>query len=79
VAPLYSNAVTGTVNPAVSWRSVGTNGGQTAAFTYDLDRSVVLTRQGNPAWVNDEWDGVPPVRSDDLFYGGRLGCEGGLG
>ena len=26
-------------------------GGQAAAFTYDLARSVVYTRQGNPAWA----------------------------
>ena len=32
-------------------RSVGTAGGQAAAFTYDLARSVVYTRQGNPAWA----------------------------
>ena len=30
---------------------VGSAGGQAAAFTYDLARSVVYTRQGNPAWA----------------------------
>ena len=49
VATLYSNATTATANPAVTLRSVGTSGGQAAAFTYDLARSVVYTRQGNPA------------------------------
>ena len=48
VATLYSNASTATTAPAVTMRSVGTNGGRAAAFTYDLARSVVLTRQGNP-------------------------------
>src|SRR6266545_6782730 len=48
VATLYSNATTATTNPAVTLRGVGTSGGQAAAFTYDLARSVVLTRQGNP-------------------------------
>ena len=38
-------------------RSVGSNGGQAAAFTYDLARSVVYTRQGNPAWAGQERDG----------------------
>jgi hypothetical protein len=47
---------------------VGTQGGQAAAFTYDLARSVVYTRQGNPAWAGQERDGQTPVRSDDLFY-----------
>ena len=51
-------------------RSVGANGGQAAAFTYDLARSVVYTRQGNPAWVGQERDGADGViRSNDLFYG----------
>ena len=35
--------------------------------------SVVHTRQGNPAWADQERDAVSPIRSDDLFYGARLG------
>ena len=64
VATLYSNASTATSNPAVTLRSVGSNGGQAAAFTYDLARSVVYTRQGNPAWAGQDRDGVgrPPPR-----------------
>ena len=38
VASLYANATTATSNPAVTLRSVGTAGGQAAAFTYDLAR-----------------------------------------
>ena len=41
IATLYSDATTATSNPAVTLRSVGSNGGQAAAFTYDLARSVV--------------------------------------
>ncbi len=74
VATLYSDANTATQNPAVTLRDVGTNGGQAAAFTYDLARSVVYTRQGNPAWAGDERDGQSgPIRSDDLFYGAKAG------
>ena len=69
VATLYSNATTATSNPAVSLRSVGSNGGQAAAFTFDLASSIVYTRQGNPAWAGEERDGSAPMRSDDLFYG----------
>ena len=69
LATLYSTAQTSTANPAVTLRSVGPNGGQAAAFTYDLARSIVLTRQGNPAWAGQERDGLTPIRSDDLFYG----------
>jgi hypothetical protein len=70
VATLYSSATTATSSPAVTLRSVGSSGGQAAAFAYDLARSVVWTRQGNPAWAGDERDGVTPLRSDDLFFGG---------
>ncbi len=73
VATLYSSAATATANPAVTVRSVGTNGGQAAAFAYDLARSVVYTRQGNPAWAGQERDGLSPIRSDDLFFGAKAG------
>jgi hypothetical protein len=69
LATLYSNAQTGTLNPAVTLHSVGPNGGEAAAFTFDLARSVVYTRQGNPAWSGEERDGLTPIRPDDLFYG----------
>ena len=73
VATLYSNATTSTTNPAVSLRSVGSAGGEAAAFSFDLARSIVYTRQGNPAWAGDERDGIAPMRSDDLFYGSKEG------
>jgi hypothetical protein len=69
VATLYSDASTATTSPAVTMRSVGANGGHAAAFTFDLARSIVLTRQGNPDWAGQKRDGaIPPIRSDDLFY-----------
>ena len=70
LATLYSDATTPTTNPAVTLRSVGSNGGQAAAFTYDLAKSIVYTRQGNPAWAGQERDGITPIRSNDLFFGG---------
>lgn len=73
VATLYSNATTATSHPAVTLRSVGSAGGQAAAFTYDLARSVVYTRQGNPAWAGQERDGTAPRRSNDLFFGNASG------
>lgn len=69
VARLFSNATTQTTHPAVTLRQVGSNGGQAAAFTYDLAKSVVYTRQGNPAWVGQDRDGIAPLRANDLFYG----------
>ncbi|MDQ2913089.1 MAG: Ig-like domain-containing protein, partial [Chloroflexota bacterium] len=74
VATLYSAANTATANPAVTLRSVGSNGGQVAVFAYDLARSIVYTRQGNPAWAGDKRDGeLGPIRSDDLFFGAKIG------
>jgi hypothetical protein len=69
VAGLYSDATAATPHPAVTLRSVGAAGGQAAAFSYDLARSVVQTRQGNPAWAGQKRDGqAGPIRSDDLFF-----------
>ncbi len=73
IATLFSDATTATASPAVTIASVGTLGGQAAAFTFDLARSIVYTRQGNPAWSGQERDGIAPIRSDDLFYGARAG------
>jgi hypothetical protein len=68
VATLYSGADTATSSPAVTLRNVGAAGGQAAAFTYDLARSVVGTRQGDLARAGREDDGAPPIRSNDLFW-----------
>jgi WD40 repeat protein len=73
VATLYSDASTATSSPAVTLRDVGVSGGQAAAFTYDLARSVVYTRQGNPGWSGQERDGASPIRSDDLYFGAAAG------
>ena len=64
-----------TANPGVTPAYRRLRRGQAAAFTYDLARSVVYTRQGNPAWAGQERDGeVPPIiRPDDLFFGAKLG------
>jgi hypothetical protein len=73
-ATLYSTASLSASAPAVTLTGAGA--GQAAAFTYDLARSVVLTRQGNPAWSGQDRDGfIDPavgtgqIRSDDLYWG----------
>ncbi len=73
LATLYSNATTATVYPAVTMNIVGANAGKAIAFTYDLAKSIVYTRQGNPAWAGQERDGLIPKRSDDLFFGNDPG------
>jgi hypothetical protein len=69
LATICSSANAATSDPAVTLNNVGSQGGQAAAFTYDLARSVVYTRQGNPLWAGQDRDGIPPIRSDDLFFG----------
>ena len=56
-------------------RSVGSNGGQVAAFAYDLAASVVYARQRNPAWAAQERDGFEPICSDDKFFGRRVAAS----
>jgi hypothetical protein len=69
LATLYSSVSTATTNPAVTMKNVGANGGRAIAFTYDLAKSIVYTRQGNPAWAGQKRDGeIDPIRPDDLFY-----------
>lgn len=67
VAQLFSSASADAGNPAVTMRTVGS--GHAAAFTYDLAKSVVQTRQGNSAWAGQNRDGGQVIRSDSLFYG----------
>jgi hypothetical protein len=70
LATLYSDATTATANPAVTSMNVGVSGGKAIAFTYDLAKSIIYTRQGNPAWAGTKRDGqAGPIRSDDMFFG----------
>ncbi|HEY6401764.1 MAG TPA: Ig-like domain-containing protein, partial [Blastocatellia bacterium] len=70
VAAIYSDRTQITSNPAVTLRSVGANGGHAAAFAFDLARSIVYTRQGNPAWMWQDRAGKPPIRTNDPLFGG---------
>ena len=46
--------------------------GNTVAFSYNLPKSIVLTRQGNPLFAGIEKDGIPGLRGMDLFTDGWL-------
>ena len=74
VASLYSDAENPIQNPAVTLREFSENGGNVAAFTFDLARSIVYTRQGNPEWVGQKRTGetTHPLGSVDLFYGASV-------
>jgi len=66
---LYSSVSKAANYPAITMMNVGNNGGKAIAFAYDLARSIVYTRQGNPAWAGQKRDGaIDPIRPDDLFY-----------
>ncbi|MFE6867586.1 Ig-like domain-containing protein [Kitasatospora sp. NPDC057692] len=67
VATLYADAASATANPAVTLRAAGA--GRAAAFSYDLAKSVVLTRQGNPAWAGQQRDGVDGYEASEMFFG----------
>jgi hypothetical protein len=75
VAALYSSPTQSTSNPAVTHRKLPNLepavGGEAAAFTFDLARSIVYSRQGNPAWEGQDRDGESPIRPNDLFFGGN--------
>lgn len=69
LATLYHDADKPAIFPAVTANTVGS--GHVITFAYDLARSIVYTRQGNPAWQSMKRDGTAgPTRSDDLFFGG---------
>ena len=70
VAALYAGP-TSAGAPAVT-PSVGSAGGQVAAFSFDLARSVVYTRQGNPSGP-----GAPqaPTRAHDFFLPNWLNLD----
>lgn len=69
VAALSTDAKSRSDHPAVTLREVPGASGRVAAFSYDLARSILLTRQGNPAWAGQERDGVAPIRPNELFEG----------
>ncbi|MEQ1796488.1 MAG: DUF4082 domain-containing protein [Lacibacter sp.] len=73
IATLYSDAVTATTSPAVTTRNVGANGGKAIAFTYDLCRSIVYTRQGNPAWAGNDRNADGRIQAIDMYFGAKVG------
>jgi hypothetical protein len=66
LAHLYDNRNMPLRRPGVILRHLGR--GYVATYAYDLAESVIRTRQGNPAWINQERDGHPPRRANDLFF-----------
>jgi hypothetical protein len=72
LAQLYRDSNTAAPRPAATLRQVGNSGGMAGAFLFDVARSVVLTRQGNPAWAGQRRTGSvwgPWTMTADLFCG----------
>lgn len=68
IASLYSDANTNTGLPAIVSNEFGK--GHAVAFLYNLPKSVVYTRQGNPLSAGIEKDGINGLRAMDLFTHG---------
>ncbi len=68
IAELYSNATKSTGKPAVVSYEFGK--GHAVAFTYNLPKSIVLTRQGNYRYAGLEKDGINGIRAADMFTDG---------
>jgi hypothetical protein len=73
VAALYASAPALTFNGPTTGAPTGfpavVRFGRTATWSFDLARSVAYTRQGDPALAGEERDGIPPLRTLDVFFG----------
>jgi hypothetical protein len=70
VANLFHDKASPTKFPGVVKNNFGK--GHTIAFLYNLPKSIVYTRQGNPLHAGMEKDGIPALRAMDLFTDGWL-------
>lgn len=68
LAVLFAEKTGDRVFPAVVSQNFGV--GHTIAFLYNLPKSIVYTRQGNPLFAGIEKDGIPGLRGMDLFTDG---------
>ena len=70
LATLYSNQTTpvyNSLNPQSGYPAV-VQSGRTVTWAYDLARSVLYTRQGDPGNAGVDRDGLQPIRTNDIFY-----------
>ncbi len=70
IASLYAEKLAEEEFPAVVSNNYGK--GHAVAFLYNLPKSIVYTRQGNPLFAGIEKDGIPGLRGMDLFTDGWL-------
>ena len=67
IAWLADAADLSTDYPAVTINAYGD--GRAAGWSFDLAKSVVYTRQGNPEWADQERDGRDGIRAIDAYVG----------
>jgi hypothetical protein len=67
LATLYNSSTVSTASPAAAINSFGT--GKAILFSFDLTQSIVLMRQGNPAWAGypNSHDGYNTMRASGMF------------
>ena len=65
LAHFHDDGSTPSSHPAATVNRYGN--GHAVAFAFDLAKSVVLLRQGNPEWQDTEGDNLPGYRPMDLF------------
>jgi hypothetical protein len=65
IAWLHSDRETATENPAIAVNKHGK--GYAVSFAFDLAKSIVFMRQGNPERANQDIDGLDGVRTVDMF------------
>jgi hypothetical protein len=70
IATIFSDRVTANGFPGVISNNYGN--GHAVAFSFNLPKSIVYTRQGNPFYAGAEKDGIPGLRAMDLFTDGWL-------
>jgi len=70
IATLISGRQSTERSPAAVSNNYGK--GHSVAFLYNLPKSIVLTRQGNPLFAGLEKDSIPGLRGMDLFTDGWL-------
>jgi hypothetical protein len=68
IAEFFANKTARESYPAVVANDPGN--GHTIAFLYNLPKSIVYTRQGNPLFAGIEKDSIPGLRGMDLFTDG---------
>jgi hypothetical protein len=75
LATLYQSPTTSTSAAAVAINTFGQ--GRAILFSFDLTQSIVLTRQGNPAWAGypNNHDGFQTMRPSQMFMDAPTGAS----